>query len=858
VEVGLGVLRICTGDGEEVVRELCDRAESDENDMETFSDEVVDMWYGNGMSEALRDFFFNAAAPKMDNTNVEDIEKASLDVWDSTDVVQVVEKGGGRLSASPRTPAKHNQSPRTPSKLRHFASYVGEIGFGMVRRAEDVAHVLRQGYLDGVYGEKVCLDFVDLFIHEKLEKEAVLMTRNLSANQNTVEDFVKETMPFVMDALEKYADKDRVQHVFVTHLTALLCSLQRVEDKYQILSSIDSAEIPEELLAAADGAEVEAVRKWVGSDKGSRRDVASLKTREAQMQITILLECLKVHVTTQTPLLDLPFVSQTTESSEPVRKQRKRKSVCGTSPSSNKKRRANDGGVVKTGAEDGELVTDEGEGQRRKAYERAVEDWMDRLCIWSSVLSFGGVQEEGGGLVKGFVEPVVVALYGTILPDLTKTILTKAGGGQSLLSAPPPDSPFFKKRMVTKVGSGMGGARRLNSASAVTDKGATRTLQGRLGLRKVRSELVPGSEDSVGVVSVGGKGRAQVTELLKRMAGRQVVVKKGGKDKGKEKGEAKVRVVKREASFVAGLKVGGIVKGKEVVCGEAGRSTMVRSISEVSFFRNRTVLDEDSEGNQQQRPTSSSSSDSPPSPRPSTSPLRPPSLRKSHTLPTILSRPNPRNPLKSVPSTPTKSVKKQQHWSARSAAGRSRTPTKLWSISRLGLNKTQEEEKPEFSDDMVVEETPGLRSEKRPGTSPVLGLSSVTPTRQRIKNVSVTPTSRRRGSFGVLRGGVGVSPSPLRTPRSRRGSGVGGIRLFGSAWEERGKEEGQGDVMEEVSEVSGSSPLALWSGGSTPGGRKRSVGVGLDGVDGGEESWDEVIAETPVKRQRSEHVGVDM
>ena len=57
------------------------------------------MWYADGMSQSLRDYFFNLGGAKGDVVDGEEVEKASLDVWDSTDVVEVVEKGGGRLSA---------------------------------------------------------------------------------------------------------------------------------------------------------------------------------------------------------------------------------------------------------------------------------------------------------------------------------------------------------------------------------------------------------------------------------------------------------------------------------------------------------------------------------------------------------------------------------------------------------------------------------------------------------------------------------------------------------------------------------------------------------------------------------------
>lgn len=113
--------------------------------------------------------------------------------------------------------------------------------------------------------------------------------------------------------------------------------------------------------------------------------------------------------------------------------------------------------------------------------------------------------------------------YGMVLPDLTRSLITKAGGDPSGAHLLPP-SPFFKPRI--KHGSGMAGTRR---AVPVDLNGS----------RKNGLDTAP-------------RRASAVREVLKLMGRRQVAVSKGGNTKrGKEKVEESRDVKAPQPNIVA-------------------------------------------------------------------------------------------------------------------------------------------------------------------------------------------------------------------------------------------------------------------------------------------------------------------
>ncbi|KAJ3029750.1 hypothetical protein HDV00_009447, partial [Rhizophlyctis rosea] len=507
---GWNVLSLPNSD--DMLRTLLSSSNSNNVDS-SFSDDVYDMWFPSpdhdhdhsSIPERIHDFLFAGDAERrrgvVKKEEVEEIERVTFGVWErgssgrrgSVGSGAGGGKGGVERNRTPRTPAKHNASPHTPSRLRNGvggASSEGDLcgaskRFGSVEKVEEW---VRGVYWEGVWGVKTLESFL--------------------TSLRTVEEACTSLRPSATSPL----------HLLVT----LLTPLPQLEEKYRLLGSVAESSHWDDV-DLADGEKEVAGGVLEGVKEGKRRGLVGRgKIREAQLQILILLHCLHLHSLSPVsyPLPTLPFTSPPPTPSPPRPTLKKRKSSSSSSSTTSApavKKRRSVGGVDSVREE---RESEEGNDARKLEYERVIEEVMDRVCVWCSLgdlESSSSRGEEGGLDARGFIEGVVKPSYDASLPDLVEKLEMKAGGGWDGFhsSSLAPTSPFFKKRVsVSKTGSGMGGGRR--GGAAIIAAGSVSTRGGNV----VASGDAAGSESST---VEGRKGRAAVTEILKRMAGKQVV-----------------------------------------------------------------------------------------------------------------------------------------------------------------------------------------------------------------------------------------------------------------------------------------------------------------------------------------------
>lgn len=117
-----------------------------------------------------------------------------------------------------------------------------------------------------------------------------------------------------------------------------------------------------------------------------------------QLQLVLLLECLRISEEHDVSLHPLP----TPSSGERIsRKSKKRKAIyVDDRDATPKKKRKSSDGSKSIAADSKDLV--------RQQYIEAVEELMDHVCIWHSGISLFDVEEEVG-LLQTFVEPIIVS-----------------------------------------------------------------------------------------------------------------------------------------------------------------------------------------------------------------------------------------------------------------------------------------------------------------------------------------------------------------------------------------------------------------------------------------------------------------
>ncbi|KAH6565487.1 hypothetical protein BASA62_007229 [Batrachochytrium salamandrivorans] len=173
--------------------------------------------------------------------------------------------------------------------------------------------------------------------------------------------------------------------------------------------------------------------KYLRSEIG--RQARRLRTNEALLQMTLWMECLRIHTDTGHPLSEMKLsVQQKTKVDKPKK------------------------GSTRLNAEStDELMHVVSPDQIRAGIVQAISEQMDRVCIWSVLGNVSGIGEPvtapvercGSPLWHKFVSPVAIMFYQEQLPDVVELLVTKVGGDATEQTAPiEPMSPFFKKLAV--------------------------------------------------------------------------------------------------------------------------------------------------------------------------------------------------------------------------------------------------------------------------------------------------------------------------------------------------------------------------------------------------------------------------
>ncbi|KAI8921677.1 DNA replication regulator SLD3-domain-containing protein [Entophlyctis helioformis] len=304
--------------------------------------------------------------------------------------------------------------------------------------------------------------------------------------------FVGDILPQAYAALSDFLDANKQEGVEATQVllsfyeTRLLVSIQSLEARHLKLPQTLAALHAENARAADQDQthvdthgpehalgvhEMAASRVWIqrirtdlakdGQHSAAaikaeiRRKGRQLRTKEALLQLTLWMECLRIHTETgcDLPGIALDDPSKAASKSNPASKAKDKSN----SKSKSKKLKSDNAGL------DSGMSRAQGS---KAGFETAIASLMDRVCIWSAVGGLeleGDVQqtdqeaEEGKGswLWREFVSPIAIMFYEENIPHVVDALKVKAGGdpavdqSQNAAKATPGHS-FFKPRDAKK------------------------------------------------------------------------------------------------------------------------------------------------------------------------------------------------------------------------------------------------------------------------------------------------------------------------------------------------------------------------------------------------------------------------
>ncbi|KNC99820.1 uncharacterized protein SPPG_05195 [Spizellomyces punctatus DAOM BR117] len=527
---GCALLRVVSCGSEETVLDDCNSSliSARVSSAQDVDETLLQQWFSNSLEDEIQAFFFSGKSSREIRDFLGDM---TLNIWDpQMEDERLRGKCDERKSLVTSPKATSPLPPRdTPRKPKRNPELSREL-----RRMGDVTDALRRAYLDTLYCVKSAVpDFIEVWlphVYQSMEKIATNISNSLASP-------LKPKSP---RGVGRTPTK-----VLLTYICDhILLSVARLEQKYRAFMDgldilDDTADASPSLGKTVDTLELEALLAWksqlvsnstipMESSNGRRilKDaISKLKISEAKLQLTMLLECLKIHDQTGQ---DLPSLAAWFKRPEPDEaeaegnlKRKKRKSLClpdATVPGFRKKRKVDRKQVAGVDEmpepnnvdHNGQSAHESG----RTLFTRAIDELMDRICIWHAVAGLE-LESEETRLLKSFVEPIIVKYYASHLPDVVKSLYVKAGGDPNQ-QKPVPPSPFFKQKSTggRKRGSGMAGHKKHGSSAKSTDKA------------KPKDKIIP-HEDILNTDETD-KPRAtrKLPEFLKGLGRRQIALRK--------------------------------------------------------------------------------------------------------------------------------------------------------------------------------------------------------------------------------------------------------------------------------------------------------------------------------------------
>ncbi|TPX65168.1 hypothetical protein SpCBS45565_g05311 [Spizellomyces sp. 'palustris'] len=569
---GCALLRIVSCGSEETVLDDCNSSMILPHTSQDVDEMLLQQWYSNSLDDEIQAFFFSGKSSREIRDFLGDM---TLNIWDPQ---MEDERLRGKwdqqksLVTSPKStsPLPPKETPRKPKRNLELSREF--------RRMADVTDALRRAYLDTLYcGKSAVSEYIEIWlphVYQSMDKIATNISNSLASP-------LKPKSP-------KGVGRAPAKVLLTYICDHILLSVTRLEHKYRAfmdgLDIIDDAgETSPALGKTVDALELEAILVWkkqvlsnstiaMESSNGRRilKDaISKLKISEAKLQLTMLLECVKIHDQTGQDLPSLaawfkrPDAEEVEAEGNPKRK--KRKSLClpdAAVPGFRKKRKVDKKYVAGVDEMPEPNNVDHGvqgpQESGRALFTRAIDELMDRICIWHAVAGLE-LESEETRLLKSFVEPIIVKYYASHLPDVVKSLYVKAGG-DSNQQKPAPPSPFFKQKSAggRKRGSGMAGHKKHGSSAKSTDKA------------KPKDKIIP-HEDIINTDETD-KPRAtrKLPEFLKGLGRRQIALRKARSK------EANRKALKDNIMNAAPL--------------ERSKSTSALSLRRTSDQENRTVI----------------------------------------------------------------------------------------------------------------------------------------------------------------------------------------------------------------------------------------------------------------------------
>ncbi|TPX30664.1 hypothetical protein SmJEL517_g05806 [Synchytrium microbalum] len=483
---------------------------------DTIDWDIVDAWYGEGLDTSLMDYFFNSNGSVDEGINAADLVKTSLGVWDMdaklnpSTVESVVDASTERAEVTPAEVTDEINVVSVPSSYTSIDEALNDLRHHCIMALYEPEKMPLLTLL-GVDGLHRAMQY----IHENSDESEEPFT--------LIWNFFASTL---LIPIPKFEDKCRV-----------FCKAFANSVKEGCLFLQNEGMIPDKI-------ESEALESWmtqwenlsrttrrsdeegVFDRKAVIRDAMNeLRMTEAQLQIVLILEMLRLSLYTTVSLPQLSLVApapKPLDNRSAVMGSRKRKSAEGQQPTTPSKRRKHSNGK-------GKEAEVESPSEHLK---HAAEEWMDRLCIWGSV---AGIEEEvtdSSSGVSGFAAGIIKMMYQSQLPDLVNSLLLKSGAATDMAAASPAaPQPFSPSKQVSRLPSKLW--KQPLSAAQTSDKPPG--VMSETGYPSSRLSQNGGSLTSSASESKGGgtnsRKKQYDSKLLKLIQQREVKLPKPSKSK---------------------------------------------------------------------------------------------------------------------------------------------------------------------------------------------------------------------------------------------------------------------------------------------------------------------------------------
>ncbi|KAI8823126.1 uncharacterized protein EV422DRAFT_523486 [Fimicolochytrium jonesii] len=504
---GFAVLRLIKPDSEDDCIGQCDLPEDCLSYGATVDDTLLSQWYSNELDQQIHSMIFNGESAR---DSVKQLCTATFDIWypEMED-----ERLRTRLELDARPPPIPPPSPKFSSPLPAprscRKSKTAGRPLGDCVSVDDIVLALKKGYMDVLLGHNSLAQFMDTSLSNVHEAIASIVFTTVGPASPSRSKYNRANRA-AMNTFLEFVSRSTIRGV-----TALE---QRFRSISELLSrTANEASEPDDparvQIPHVDPDEARMLTKWWAGVSNTasldptvdlarllRRKLTLMKTEEAKLQLVLLFDMLRIHVQDKVELPDIshwfaspqPPPAEPSTTTDPSLSKRKRKSMTSALDSYivrlPKRRKSDMPKQRPTAVPEAESETADNHPKendspeetkaveatpivdRKAMFVKAIEELMDRICIWNAVTSFDSGPDEST-LLKTFVEPVLIKYYNSFFPDIVKSLFIKAGGDPSTQNPVPP-SPFFKKkrkgssRIETKVGSGMSGVKRSGNRSS--------------------------------------------------------------------------------------------------------------------------------------------------------------------------------------------------------------------------------------------------------------------------------------------------------------------------------------------------------------------------------------------------------